>query len=168
MTYHTNRAVTLLKNVIYILVGTSSSEGKPWATPVYYGVDGDLSFYWSSDKEAQHSQNIRENEHVFLVVYNSAAPEGKFVGEGLYIEAKATELSKEDEIQAARAIMQARKGATVLETEYRRFVGDAVRRVYKAKPLRAWVNDIEKDAAGNYVRDIRVEVSLKDLAGFYR
>lgn len=161
--YHQERAEALLKNVIYMLVGSASSQGKPWTSPVYFTVDDNLNFYWASDKNAQHSINVRQNPDVFLVIYNSAAPEGKYVGEGLYIEASAVELSDKDEIQAARTITQSRKGVTIGETEHQRFMGDAVRRVYKAVPTRAWVNDVEKDENDNYVRDVRIEVSLDVL-----
>lgn len=107
--------------------------------------------------------NVRENPDVFLAVYNSTAPEGKYVGEGLYLEATATELNDKDEIQAARALSQNRKGAVISETEYQRFMGDAVRRIYKAVPLRAWINDVENDKDGKYIRDVRVEISLDEL-----
>ena len=161
--YHQDRAKTLIKSNLYMLLGSASPKGKPWTSPVYFTADDELNLYWTSDKNAQHSMNVRENPVVFLVIYNSTAPEGKYVGEGLYLEAKAVELNEPDEIQAARALVQSRKGVTVSDTEYQRFTGDAIRRVYKAVPVRAWVNDVENDENGKYIRDVRVEVLLDEL-----
>lgn len=161
--FHEGRAASLLRSVIYMIVGTSSNEGAPWSSPVYFSCDEEVNLYWASDKQSVHSRNIRDNDQVLLVVYNSAAPEGKFIGEGVYFEATARELNEPQQVQAARRVMQNRKGIAVAEEEYRQFTANAVRRIYKATPRRAWVNDVETDDSGNYVRDIRIDVGLKEI-----
>ena len=158
--FHNKRAVKIINKIIYITIASVSNDGQPWNSPVYSGFDEELNFYWSSDKDGQHSKNIRENGKAFLVIYDSTAPES--TGEGVYIQAEAHELGKNDEIQVARRATQTRKGQLdeLSEKEYEKFSGSAVRRVYKAIPNKAWMNDVELDKNGKYVRDIRVVVPL--------
>lgn len=128
-TYHTKRAAEILQSIQYATVATAAKDGKPWNSPVKHEYDDRLNIYWFSDKEGQHSKNGRENENVFIVIYDSTVPEGE--GEGVYIEAKAQELSDPDEIRKARVI---KKGPEKDAPD--NFMGDAVRRVYKAVPKR--------------------------------
>ncbi|TAH32554.1 pyridoxamine 5'-phosphate oxidase family protein [Candidatus Saccharibacteria bacterium] len=130
--------------------------GKPWNSPVARVYDDELNIYWFSDKSNQHSQNIRENEDVFIVIYDSTAPWGE--SEGVYIEAKAYELTDPDEITKVRRI---KKGPDYNGSPDE-FSGEAIRRVYKAVPQRVWMNDagVKDDV---FVRDYRVELSLDEL-----
>jgi hypothetical protein len=154
--YHTNRAKEILNTIRYATIATASKEGKPWNSPVAHVNDNDLNIYWFSDKANQHSQNVRENENVFIVIYDSTVPEGD--GEGVYIEAKAMELSDPEEIQFARKL---KKGPG-----YNRpaddFLGEAIRRVYKAVPQHVWMNAAE-EKDGVFLRDYRVSIPLDDL-----
>ena len=84
-------------------------------------------------------------------------------GEGAYLLAEALELGEHDEILLARRRTQERKNKKLDDKEFERFTGSAIRRIYKAIPSRAWMNDIETDENGEYIRDIRVEVSLDTL-----
>jgi len=161
--FHEKLAAKIINQVIYITIASVSSEGEPWNSPVYSGFDNDLNFFWSSDKNGQHSQNIRSNGKVFLVIYDSTAKEG--TGEGVYVQANAQELGENEEIQTARLVTQKRKGqlSEITEKEYANFTGNAVRRVYKATPCKIWINDVELDDRGKYIRDIRVEIPIEKL-----
>ncbi len=151
--YHNKRAVEILQKIHYVTIATASKNGKPWNSPVAHKYDDQLNIYWFSDKENQHSKNVRENEDVFIVIYDSTVEEGK--GEGVYIKAKAVELTDPDEILYARRI---KKGADY-QGSPDEFLGDASRRVYKAKPQILWMNDAEiKD--GIFLRDFRVSIPL--------
>lgn len=153
--HYTTRAKQILEKIIYATIATANKDGKPWNSPVRYVYDCDLNIYWFSDKQSQHSQNVRDNEDVFIVMYDSTVPEGD--GEGVYFEAKACELNDPQEIRYARRLAKG-PGKDAPDN----FMGDAVRRVYKAVLQRAWMNDAEiKD--GTFVRDYRVEVSLDEL-----
>jgi nitroimidazol reductase NimA-like FMN-containing flavoprotein (pyridoxamine 5'-phosphate oxidase superfamily) len=154
--YHTKRAKEILEKIIYATIATSSKNSKPWNSPVAHVYDSELNIYWFSDKENQHSQNVRENENVFIVIYDSTVPEGH--GEGLYIEAKAYELTDPQEILLARRIKKGQDHDQPSDD----FLGDAVRRVYKAVPQRVWMNDAE-EKDGVFLRDYRVSVNLGDL-----
>lgn len=154
------RAAEIINNILYITIATVSKDGQPWNSPVYSAFDRDLNFYWFSDKDSQHSKNIRENKDVFIVIYDSTAREG--TGGGVYISAEAYEIDNKDGTLEALEIMDSRIGKKK-EREYEKFSGIAVLRVYKVIPQKVWVNDDEKDENGKYIRDIRVEVSLDAL-----
>jgi general stress protein 26 len=155
---HDKRAVEILRQIKYATVATASKNGKPWNSPVACVYDNQLNLYWFSDKQNQHSQNIRENEDVFIVIYDSTVPEGD--GEGVYIEAKVVELDDPAEILRARKI---KKGEDY-QGSPDDFLGNAVRRVYKAIPQRVWMNDAEVKN-GLFIRDYRVDVSLGTIRG---
>ena len=157
---HNKRAAEIINKILYATIATVSDEGQPWNSPVYSGFDNELNFYWSSDKDSQHSKNIRANGRIFIVIYDSTAEAGS--GEGVYIQAEAKELDEDAEIIVARRTTQTRKGqlAEMTEDEAEKFKGDSVRRVYKAIPQKIWMNDDELDDSGKYIRDIRVEVTL--------
>ncbi len=145
----------IIKHIRYATVATTCDDGKPWNSPVSSQYDGDLNIYWVSDKEGQHSRNVRQNPNVFIVFYDSTIPEGQ--GEGVYIQAKAYELNDRDEILALR---RAKKGPSVDDAD--KFLGDGVRRMYKAVPERVWMND-DETVNGVFIRDIRIELPLDEL-----
>jgi general stress protein 26 len=154
--YHDKRAVQILHRIRYATIATANKDGKPWNSPVAYEYDNQLNIYWFSDKQNQHSQNVRENEDVFIVIYDSTVPEGD--GEGVYIEAKAVELTESKEINSVRKI---KKGEDY-EGNPSDFLGDAVRRVYKAVPQRVWMNAAEVNN-GVFLRDYRVDIPLDTI-----
>jgi general stress protein 26 len=80
---HTAQVARILKNIRYATIATASKDGKPWNSPVAFYMDHELNIYWSSDKNSQHSQNIRANNEVFIVIYDSTVQEAE--GEGVYI-----------------------------------------------------------------------------------
>lgn len=151
--YHEKRAKEILATVLYATVATASKEGKPWNSPVAGFWDESHNLYWFSDKASVHSKNIRENEDVFIVVYDSTMPEG--TGEGVYIEATAYEVTDPEEVQQ---VVVLQKGDMRCEAD--QVSGEAIHRFYKATPKNVWVNDDDKDENGNYVKDIRIEVKL--------
>lgn len=156
--YHNKRAVEILRKIRYATIATANEDGKPWNSPVAHEYDNQLNVYWFSDKQNQHSQNVRANEDVFIVIYDSTVPEGD--GEGVYIEAKAVELSDPEEILRVRKI---KKGEDYIGKP-NDFIGDAIRRVYKAVPQSIWMNDAEVQD-GVFIRDYRVDIDLAVLQG---
>lgn len=150
----------ILQTIIYATVATASSDGAPWSSPVAHQLDEDLNVYWFSDKESQHSRNVRQNENVFIVIYDSTVPEGD--GCGVYPQAKAYEANDPEEIRKARRIKKD-SGMDAPDD----FMGDAVRRVYKAVPTKAWMNADDIDN-GKFIRDYRVELSLDQLKEMLR
>lgn len=150
------RAKEIIEKIIYITLATTSKDGQPWNTPVYSAHDEKYNFYWASDQNGQHSRNIQANRDVFIVIYDSTAPEG--TGEGVYIKAKAYQLEDEKEIKRALAILYTRKNQNPEKRKPQEFLGNYPRRVYKAVPEKVWMNS-DGEVNRNYI-DTRIEIDL--------
>ncbi len=148
------RAKNIISKILYITIATSTKDGIPWNSPVYSAFDESYNFFWASNQNGQHSKNIQENNNVFLVIYDSRVPEG--TGEGVYVQAKAYELSDEKEIIYALSFLDGRVGKKPHSPS--EFQGDKPRRVYKAIPEKVWVND-DGEINGSYI-DVRIEIKL--------
>lgn len=158
--YYYRAAADTLRRIPYVTLATVSEDGQPWNSPVWAMHDDRLCFYWFSDKESQHAKNVRANGRVFIVVYDSTLSQDLPTGDrnGLYIQARAQELNDIEEIGRLRQAKS--KGHANDATD---FVGDAVRRVYKATPERVWINDAQFDGHNSFVRDYRVRLSIDRL-----
>lgn len=152
--YYHRRVAEILSRIRYATLATVTAEGQPWNTPVAALHDDKLNVYWISDTEGQHSRNVRANGQVFIVVYDSTVPEGE--GEGVYLKARAYELSDPEEI---RVIRRMKKGPGGHDDPAPFVDGGGVRRIYKAVPERIWMNDAQIER-GVFIRDYRVELSL--------
>ena len=150
------RAKEIIEKMIHITIATCDENGQPWNTPVYAAYDEEYNFYWTSAKDNQHSENIRGNSKVFIVVYDSTGEIGDKTG--VYVLAEARELEDPDEIAKARSYTQRRKGEN--PDGYENFVGDKLRRVYKATSKQFWINNAVFKG-GDFLKDFRVEVKLK-------
>ena len=117
----------------YMTIATVCEDGSPWNTPVAPNLKDDLIFTWGSNENSVHSQNIRKEKRVFIVIYDSHAEEG--TGEGVYMKGEAEELD-----------------------EY-----EGTLKMYRFVPEKIWINDEEKNDDGSFKRDIRVELSLQNL-----
>jgi nitroimidazol reductase NimA-like FMN-containing flavoprotein (pyridoxamine 5'-phosphate oxidase superfamily) len=146
-------AKEIIKSIHYITIATVSEDGQPWNSPVSAYYDKEFNFYWASYTENQHSKNIRENPRVFIVIYDSTAPEG--TGEGLYMLAKAYQLNELSEVEDALNYRPESKKPR----EAKEYLGEYPRRMYKAVPEKFWING-DGEIDGNYI-DVRFEVSLK-------
>jgi nitroimidazol reductase NimA-like FMN-containing flavoprotein (pyridoxamine 5'-phosphate oxidase superfamily) len=149
-------AKAILSQVVYITLATVSPDGRPWNTPVYAAFDEAYHFFWVSAREAQHSQNIRANHRVAIVVYDSMVPPG--TGKGVYIQATASELTDEREIARALLALQRRGWESpppmleMVETSL------SPRRVYQAIPERMWISSVER--TNGYAVDARTEIEI--------
>ncbi|MFZ1484145.1 MAG: pyridoxamine 5'-phosphate oxidase family protein [Candidatus Saccharimonadales bacterium] len=150
------RAKEIIDKIAYATIATSSPDGQPWNSPVYYNHDEKMNMYWVSDKNGQHSKNIKENSRVFIVLYDSTAPEGE--GVGVYIQAIASQVTDPKEILKVRRI---KKGSHFQQSPDD-FLGDSIRYMYKAVPEKIWLNEAEV-VDGAFIRDYRVEISIDKL-----
>jgi uncharacterized protein YhbP (UPF0306 family) len=92
---------------LYLVLGTSDREGRPWASPVYFAHSDHREFFWVSHPEATHSRNIEARRDVSAVIFDSSAPIN--TGQGVYISAVAEQLAPEHsatglEVYSRRAI----------------------------------------------------------------
>jgi nitroimidazol reductase NimA-like FMN-containing flavoprotein (pyridoxamine 5'-phosphate oxidase superfamily) len=88
------QAREIIDRVAYMVLATADAEGRPWATPVYFATDGRGTFYWVSSREARHSANVADRPEVGIVIFDATVPIG--TGQGVYIEARAEQVSDQD------------------------------------------------------------------------
>ena len=72
-------------------IATADREGRPWASPVYYAVDGYRELVWVSDPGATHSRNLAERPQIAIVIYDSTQRIN--TGRGVYMSAHAGPLA---------------------------------------------------------------------------
>lgn len=148
------RAKEIIEKIDYITIASMTPEGMPWNTPVYSAFDKDYNFFWGTHIDSQKAKNIRSNENVFLVIYDSTVPPG--TGEGVFIQAKAYQLSDPDEIQHAYETLNSRHPDSFWKPEA--FSENGPVRLFTAVPQKAWMND--DGEKGSYYIDVRTEISL--------
>lgn len=130
---HIISATKILKNIKYMTLATVCADGSPWNTPLAPTPSRDLIFRWGSNENSVHSQNVRNEKRVFVVIYDSTAPEGS--GEGVYMKGIAEELNEHE----------------------------GVLKMYRFIPQNIWINDEEKNRDGSFKNDIRIELNIEDL-----
>lgn len=64
-------AKAIIEANLYLVLGTADALGRPWATPVYFAVEGYRDFYWVSSPEATHSRNIAVRPEIGIVMFDS-------------------------------------------------------------------------------------------------
>jgi hypothetical protein len=150
------RAAEILEAKKIIVVSTAGKDNQPWNTPVAgFRFPGEATFYWTSWQENQHSKNIRENNRVFIVVFDEES------AKGVYLLAEAHELNDEQEVWAAAMVFgDNNKFCPSNGDEY---LGDKPRRIYKAVPNQAWMNADKTGENGKFQYDYRKEISLEEL-----
>ena len=154
-----SKAKKVISDIIYITIATSDKNNQPWNSPVYSAFDKNYNFYWASWRENQHSKNIKENEKVFVVIYDSTAPES--TGFGVYMRGKARQLEKKDIVEIIKSLklLYSRKNKKPRKPE--EFLAIFPRRIYKFVPEQIWVNS-EGDIKGNFV-DSRIDITSSIL-----
>ncbi len=157
----TPKAKQITKENRFITLATSSKTGVPWISPVFYSFDDDYNLYWVSNKNSRHSQLIRENPCVAIVIYNSTKGEGE--GDAVYIEASVVELSEEAEIEKAIQVYDQRASKEELRIKNpSNVLGSKVWRVYKAIPTKVYKSGPSKEVRGQHI-DTTVEIKLDAL-----
>ncbi len=151
----TTEAKKVINDILYITIATCDKNGQPWNSPVYSAFDKNYNFYWASWKENQHSKNIKENEKVFVVIYDSTVPEGK--GFGVYMQGKARQLEAKDAVEIVKSLKLLYSRINKKPRKPEEFLAFLPRRIYKFAPEQVWVNS-EGNVKGNFV-DSRIDIT---------
>lgn len=137
----------------YVTIATVSPAGRPWNTPVVGRFDDSLYLYWISWCRNRHSQNIVKEPRIFVVVYDTSAPEG--AGQGLYLQMRARMLTTPQEIETAKKVYNTSFFVHPTES-HAQFLDQCPQRFFKAVPERIWYNaDSQKE---RHFVDIRREI----------
>ena len=151
------RVREIMTENIYINITTCSRDAEPRDTPVYAVHDDMLNFFRRSRIKSDHSQNIQHHENVFITIYDSTRPLGTNHQRCIYIKAKAYEITKQEEIEKILALFT----NNTLTAD--NFLGESVKRVYKAIPEKIRLNDKSESEVTADTTTMRVEVSLEEI-----
>jgi hypothetical protein len=80
----------IIDKALYMVVATSDPSGQPWASPVYFAHHEYRDFFWISQPDATHSENLLERREVGIAIFDSTQPIG--TGKGAYVLGVAREL----------------------------------------------------------------------------
>ena len=139
----------IIDKSLYMVVGTADQSGQPWASPVYFAPSGYRDFFWISQADATHSENLRERREVGIAIFDSSQPLG--TGEGVFVLGVARELPAHEtaegiEIFSKRSVSHGGEEIAVEDVS-----PPAAHRLYQATAEAIYVLDDH---------DHRVEVSL--------
>ena len=96
------RARAIIEDNFYMTLATADGEGLPWATPVWYAPESDLSLLWMSRPVVRHSVNLARRAELGIVIFDSHQPPG--TAHGLYMGATAAEVG-DDELESAVSVV---------------------------------------------------------------
>jgi pyridoxine/pyridoxamine 5'-phosphate oxidase len=98
---------------LYMTLATADAEGRPWASPVWFALEGYRDFLWVSKPDARHSRNVMVRPELALVIFDSTAAPGD--GGAVYVEGRGEELGGQ-ELERAISVYSFRSEASGLAT----------------------------------------------------
>jgi Pyridoxamine 5'-phosphate oxidase len=87
-------ARAIIDGNLYMTLATADEAGRPWASPVYYAVEGYREFIWVSRPESTHSRNLAVRPELGIAIFDSTLPIN--TGRGVYVSATGGELTGPD------------------------------------------------------------------------
>ena len=154
------RARELLATVRHAAMATVNEDGSPHNTPYFFMCSADLMhLYWGTHPQSEHSKNVARTGKIFVALYDAYERGGLFIRA---TDARIAEGAELDEALAEHNRRRALEGKDPLPVSY--YQGASPQRMYIATTQQFWVNDAERDSNGLVIRDIRREVSRKELA----
>lgn len=117
-------------------LATVDEQGKPWTVCLNLTHDDQFNIIWKSVKTTEHSRHIQAHPDVAICIFSETDGVGDF---GLYMKARAREVTDVDEIKRLIDIRFTQKGKPTPDVA--EFQGDAPARLYYAEVTEAWVND---------------------------
>lgn len=153
------QAVEILQHNRFCTLATVSPEGWPWASPLLYGYDSQLTLYWSSAIVARHSIDLETSEgRCAVTVYDSQASPGKVAG--LFFQGVA-QLVPEAEVAEAMRHLFARVTNPPDRTAAD-YLGESPRRFYQFQPTQIWMTG-SRIPVGNQLVDTKIQLDQSAL-----
>jgi nitroimidazol reductase NimA-like FMN-containing flavoprotein (pyridoxamine 5'-phosphate oxidase superfamily) len=158
----TDELVEIILSGRYMTLATASRDGIPWVSPVVYGCDADLAFYWVSAKDARHSVNVATNPRGALTIFDSDQTSGDV--QGVYSEGPV-EILGDQALSAATRVFYGWRypDPATMEQKLRgpeEFEGDSPRRMYRLVPAEVYGLDPAGDPVHGSLLDSRVAVDI--------
>lgn len=147
----------LMRQHRFCVIATSTADGRPWVTPVFYNYDETtLAMVWESDRTAKHSQLIAANPLTAIVISDMKAVTGA------YFECRAAEVAEErleDALERFNhGVHKKRERKDRTRDDY---TGAKPLRLYEARPYAAYLMS-DKKLVDGYEVDDRVELDIFD------
>ncbi len=156
---HLAQAQQILRTERFLTLATVDRSGFPWASPLLYGYDAELTLYWSSAIAARHSINLDETQgRCAVTIFDSHASPGKIAG--LFLTGVAGLVSENQVAQAMEHLfdrMDQRPNRTAAD-----YLGDSPRRFYQFQPSEIWLTG-DRLPVGNQLVDTKVWLDLEAL-----
>jgi hypothetical protein len=152
------KARQLIADTMHLTLATADASGKPWSCPVYFAHDQAFTLYWVSYKRTVHSANIRVRPQVGISILGEPPAHE---GEGVYLDAVASELHDLTAVERAIEVRRSRpQDSKFAVTSPEDVLGEAAWRIYRAVPVAVYrYHDAAKIVHGEHV-DVRVKVTL--------
>lgn len=117
-------------------LATVDAGGNPWVVCLNLTYNEKFNIIWKSQKNTVHSGHVKYNPNVAICIFSENDPRGDF---GLYINAKAREVTDEEELKRLLDIRFDRKGKPV--PPVMDFLGDGTSGIYYAEIEDMFFND---------------------------
>ena len=121
---------------LYLVLGTTDPDGRPWTSPVYFAPAGDRTFHWLSATDALHSRHLAERPQVSIVIFDSTV--APYHGRAVYASGEARELSGSDVDRALEAYPRP-DGRGVTPVTRQEVTAPAPYRLYQVTVSDLWV-----------------------------
>lgn len=133
-------AQSILDNVIYGTIATTSQDGSPWAAPQFIVYDKDEeAILWCASCKSQHGQNILNNHKAYIVVYDSKVGPGE--GAGVYMQTDVDVVVEPQEVARSMAkLIQRHQGVPYWKLDDVQAQGSPLA-IFKATVTQAWINE---------------------------
>jgi nitroimidazol reductase NimA-like FMN-containing flavoprotein (pyridoxamine 5'-phosphate oxidase superfamily) len=160
-----DQLVDLLLEGKYMTLATADGDGVPWVSPLVYGCDASLNFYWASGIDARHSVNVRARPQAALSIFDPAQIPNSGV-QGIYVEGAVSQIEETKLAAATTTFYQWRYPDPATFQQKRRgpedFRGDSPRRIYCLSPREIYGLNPEGDPEHGSLLDFRVSVDIAD------
>jgi nitroimidazol reductase NimA-like FMN-containing flavoprotein (pyridoxamine 5'-phosphate oxidase superfamily) len=123
----------------YMTLATADSDGRPWATPVWFASRDLREFVWVSRPGARHSRNIAATSAVGIVVFDSAVPVGE--ASAVYVEAVAGEVGPDDRTTVLAVFNERAQRQGIDTWNEQKVVGPSQFRLFRARATQVYVLD---------------------------
>jgi uncharacterized protein YhbP (UPF0306 family) len=135
-------AKKIVEEGLYMSLATSDFDSKEvWIAPVFYVVDEDFNFYFSSSAESRHGKHLLKNGEVAVAIFDSQQYKD-FVG-GVQIKGKA-EVIDDSEYEKVVKLYDEKKMA-LGDSEEKDFdkYRKGIKKVFRIKPEKVYISDNE-------------------------
>lgn len=158
-----NTLVDLVQHCKYMTLATADGDGTPWVSPVVYGCDDTMRFYWVSGAQARHSINIETRPQAALSIFDPEQVPNSGV-QGVYAEGSVELLAGSELAEATDIFYRWRYPDEATFQAKRRgpaeFEGDSPRRMYRLQPSDVYGLDPDGDPEHGSLLDYRVPVQI--------